>query len=144
MVNNTTTKHITNNNLKTTIMENLVLKPMDVQENSFTFMQEGKPIIVIDSKGFNYKGELIEDAGEVYNLFKSFFQQSLINENIQSTELIKQWNANPSNYGVYDILGGLKHIGTEEALKLHQYIIDSEEYDINNIIRMVNRTFKNK
>ena len=69
----------TNNNLKTTIMENLVLNPMNVQENSFTFTQEGETIIVIDSKGFNYKGELIEDAGEVYDLFKSYLEQSLIN-----------------------------------------------------------------
>ena len=61
-------------------MENLVLnlKPMDVKENSFTLSQKGETIIVIDSKGFNYKGELIEDAGEVYNLFKSYLEQSLI------------------------------------------------------------------
>lgn len=70
----------TNNNLKTTIMENLVLnpEPMDVQENSFTLKLEGETIIVIDTKGFNYKGNLIEDAGEVYDLFKSYLEQSLI------------------------------------------------------------------
>ena len=70
----------TNNNLKKTIMENLKLnpEPMDVQENSFTFKLEGETIIVIDSKGFNYKGKLIEDYGEVYNLFKSYLEQSLI------------------------------------------------------------------
>ena len=92
----------TNNNLKTTIMENLELnlEPMDVQENSYTFSYEGETIIVINSKGFSYKGELIEDAGQVYNLFKSYLEQSFINENIQHTELIKQWNDNPSEYGV--------------------------------------------
>jgi hypothetical protein len=76
------------------------------------------------------------------NEIKRMRQLAGIEENIQPVELIKQWNANPSKYGVYDILGGLKVIGTEEALKLHQYIIDSEEYDINNILRMVNRIFK--
>jgi len=76
------------------------------------------------------------------NEIKRMQQLAGINENIQPAKLIKQWNANPSEYGVYDILGGLEAIGTEEALKLHQYIIDSEEYDINNILRMVNRTFQ--
>lgn len=41
--------------------------------NSFTFsLKDNEPIIVIDEEGFNYKGELIEDAGEVYRLFKEF------------------------------------------------------------------------
>lgn len=70
----------TNNNLKTTIMENL--KPSteatNLEECSITFGQQGEAIIVINKKGFIYKGQLIEDAGEVYNLFKSFLEQSLI------------------------------------------------------------------
>lgn len=42
--------------------------------NSFNFyLKNGEqPIIVIDETGFKYKGELIEDAGEVYRLFKEF------------------------------------------------------------------------
>lgn len=53
-------------------------------------------------------------------------------------ELIAKWNANPSEYGLYDILGGLKHIGTQDSLKLMLHIIDNEEYDINEILKMVN------
>jgi hypothetical protein len=56
------------------------LKIPDIQQitptNSFVFhsKQDELPIIVIDEKGFQYKGELIEDAGEVYKLFKEFLQ----------------------------------------------------------------------
>lgn len=47
--------------------------------NSIIFKnQQQEIIIVIDSKGFIYKGELIEDAGEVYMLFKCYLEQSLI------------------------------------------------------------------
>ena len=43
------------------------------QPNSFTFyLKNNEPIIVIDEVGFKYKGELIEDAGEIYKLFKEF------------------------------------------------------------------------
>jgi hypothetical protein len=37
-----------------------------------------EPIIVIDEVGFKYKGELIEDAGEIYKLFKEFLKKSSI------------------------------------------------------------------
>lgn len=41
--------------------------------NSFIFsLQNNEPVIVIDESGFKYKGELIEDSGEVYRLFKQF------------------------------------------------------------------------
>ena len=56
----------------------------------------------------------------------------------EAAELIAKWNANPSEYGLYDILGGLKHIGTHDSLKLMLHIIDKEEYDINEILKMVN------
>ena len=55
-----------------------------------------------------------------------------------TVQLIAKWNANPSEYGLYDILGGLKHIGTQDSLKLMLHIIDNEEYDINEILKMVN------
>jgi len=42
--------------------------------NSFVFKLKQEEIIRIDEKGFYYKGELIEDAGEVYKLFKEFLQ----------------------------------------------------------------------
>lgn len=48
------------------------LKP--TPPNSFIFKtgESEEPVIVIDQNGFSYKGELIEDAGEVYRLFKEF------------------------------------------------------------------------
>ena len=59
-------------------------------------------------------------------------------QTLEATELIEKWNANPSEYGVYDILGGLKYIGTQDSLKLLKYIIDNEEYNVNEILEMVN------
>ena len=43
--------------------------------NSFIFCLNNKEVIVIDEVGFKYKGELIEDKGEVYRLFKEFLKQ---------------------------------------------------------------------
>ena len=37
-----------------------------------------EPIIIIDEEGFKYKGELIEDGGEIYKLLKEFLQKSQI------------------------------------------------------------------
>jgi hypothetical protein len=59
-------------------------------------------------------------------------------QTLQAAELVAKWNANPSEYGVYDILGGLKYIGTQDSLKLLKYIINNEEYDVNEILKMVN------
>jgi hypothetical protein len=64
-------------------------------------------------------------------------------QTLQAAELVEKWNANPSEYGLYDILGGLKHIGTQDSLKLLKRIIDNEEYDVNEILKMVNEIFKN-
>ena len=66
-----------NNNLKTTIMENLETstEANNLEESSITFGQQGEAIIVINKNGFSYKGQLIEDAGEVYDLFKSYLEQ---------------------------------------------------------------------
>ena len=44
--------------------------------NSFTLTLGNNPIIVINEEGFRYKGELIEDAGEVYELFKEFLKNA--------------------------------------------------------------------
>jgi len=48
----------------------------ELPPNSYTFMLKDEPIIIIDEVGFKYKGELIEDRGEVYKLFKEFLEQS--------------------------------------------------------------------
>jgi hypothetical protein len=43
------------------------------QTNSITFsLKNNEPVIVMDEVGFRYKGELIEDAGEIYKLFKEY------------------------------------------------------------------------
>jgi len=42
----------------------------------FISLKDNEPIIVINEKGFKYKGELIEDAGEVYRLFKEFLTKA--------------------------------------------------------------------
>ena len=45
--------------------------------NSFIFnLKNDESIIVIDEVGFKYKGELIEDSGEVYKLFKQFLEDA--------------------------------------------------------------------
>jgi hypothetical protein len=64
-------------------------------------------------------------------------------QTLEVTELIGKWNANPSEYGVYDILGGLKYIGTQDSLTLLKRIIDEEEYDVNVILKMVNEMIDN-
>ena len=56
---------------------NLVLTPNEfITTNRFIFKigDAPEPVIVIDTTGFWYKGELVEDSGEVYRLFKEFIQ----------------------------------------------------------------------
>lgn len=59
-------------------------------------------------------------------------------QTLQAAELVEKWNANPSEYGLYDILGGLKHIETQDSLRLLKRIIDTQDYDVNVILKMVN------
>jgi hypothetical protein len=54
------------------------LTPLPPSSFIFCLKQDEPPIIIIDEKGFQYKGELIEDAGEVYKLFKEFLQKNKI------------------------------------------------------------------
>lgn len=56
--------------------ENITIKEGNTAANSFIFKLNNveEPVIVINETGFLYKGELIEDAGEVYRLFKEFIQ----------------------------------------------------------------------
>lgn len=60
-------------------MENkLIAKGTTIDLNSYTFsgIKTDEPIIVITEDGFKYKGELIEDKGEVYKLFKNYLTSS--------------------------------------------------------------------
>lgn len=59
-------------------MENsTTLSDASLLPSSFIFsLKDNEPIIVISEEGFKYKGELIEDAGEVYELFKEFLTKA--------------------------------------------------------------------
>jgi hypothetical protein len=63
-------------------------------------------------------------------------------------ELIKKWKEAPNEYGVYDIIGGLKWYAEEyndkNALELAQEFIDDEEYEVKYLIQRVEQTFKTK
>ena len=57
-------------------MENeLIAKGITTDLNSYTFSIKNEPIIVITVDGFKYKGELIKDKREIYQLFKEFLKQ---------------------------------------------------------------------
>jgi hypothetical protein len=56
-------------------MENTTIS-FDPMPNNFIFCLKNEEVIVIDEVGFKYKGELIEDKGEVYKLFKEFLKQA--------------------------------------------------------------------
>jgi hypothetical protein len=48
------------------------------QPNTITFsLKNNEPVIVLDEVGFKYKGELIEDGGEIYELFKDYIRGSV-------------------------------------------------------------------
>lgn len=55
-------------------MENTTIN-FEPINNNFIFCLKNEEVIVIDEDGFKYKGELIEDKGEVYRLFKEFLKQ---------------------------------------------------------------------
>ena len=63
-------------------------------------------------------------------------------------ELIKKWKEAPNEYGVYDIIGGLKWYAKEyndkNALELAQEFIDDEEYEVKYLIQRVEQTFNTK
>ena len=54
----------------------LIAKGSTLEPNSITFKIQDEPIIVLNEEGFRYKGELIEDAGEVYELFKEYLKNA--------------------------------------------------------------------
>jgi hypothetical protein len=57
---------------------------------SFTFNLKNEPIIVITEDGFEYKGELIKDSGEVYRLFKKYLEQHSYQEEISDEEIVNR------------------------------------------------------
>ena len=55
----------------------LIAKGTTTDLDSYTFsIKTDEPIIVITEDGFKYKGELIEDKGEIYQLFKNYLTSS--------------------------------------------------------------------
>lgn len=60
--------------------ENVVNPFPPVSSFIFKLDMQSEPIIIIDQTGFRYKGELVEDAGEVYRLFKAFIETANPNE----------------------------------------------------------------
>jgi hypothetical protein len=71
-------------------MENkLIAKGTTTNLNSYTFNGiKDEPIIVINEDGFKYKGELIEDKGEIYQLLKNYLTSS---QTEISDEQIEKW-----------------------------------------------------
>ena len=63
-------------------------------------------------------------------------------------EFIKKWKEAPNEYGVYDIIGGLKWCAEEyndkNAAELAQEFVDDEEYEIHYLLKRVELTFKTK
>ena len=58
------------------ITENLITNQLP--NDTISFIADFKPIIIINKDGFFYKGEFIEDCGEVYKLFKEFLVKNTI------------------------------------------------------------------
>ena len=54
--------------------------PGSIVQDNITFQLQGnsapKEIIRLDSEGFHYRGQLIEDAGEAHRLFIEFMRQA--------------------------------------------------------------------
>jgi hypothetical protein len=57
-------------------MNNELTATGSLEPNSITLTLKNEPIIVINEEGFRYRGELIVDAGEVYELFKEYLKNA--------------------------------------------------------------------
>ena len=70
--------------------------------NSIIFgLTPDEPIIVIDEIGFKYKGELIEDAGEIYKIFKDFIENRVEYTEEQIREALSEaFKANQEGYDI--------------------------------------------
>jgi hypothetical protein len=73
-----------------------------IPPESFTLSldREEPPIIIIDKEGFKYKGELVEDKGEIYQLFKNYLTSL---QTISDEEIDNAWEEfrvqNPNTVG---------------------------------------------
>ncbi len=67
----------------------LIAKGTTTDINSFTLTINDKPIIVITENEFKYKGELIEDGGEIYKLFKNYLES--YQKEVHKQEIKKVW-----------------------------------------------------
>ena len=45
-------------------------------KNEFRFFKDKTEVLRLDEKGFHYKGETIDDAGEAYKLFMDWMKNS--------------------------------------------------------------------
>lgn len=115
-------------NKKLNKMENkLIAKGTTTDLDSYTFsIKTDESIIVITEDGFKYKGELIEDKGEIYQLFKNYLTSSqteisdeeitrLANEHILYNDSKRQW-----------VIEGMKLY--REHLKQKQYGKQNDSY----------------
>lgn len=89
-------------------MENNLTTLNTIPENSFTFLLKNEPIIIIDEKGFKYNGELIQDSGEIYELFKKFLKSSnnfrentFTEEQVREAYMYGRSMMNPKNFEKY-------------------------------------------
>jgi len=46
-------------------------------ENYFEFKAQDGEVLRLDKKGFHYKGQTIDDAGEAHNLFTSWMKKAM-------------------------------------------------------------------
>ena len=44
--------------------------------NEFRFFKDETEVLRLDDKGFHYKGETVDDAGEAYKLFMDWMKNS--------------------------------------------------------------------
>lgn len=49
-------------------------KPSTLDPNSYSFALNGETIILINERGFHYKGELLENSQDIYEIFKTYLQ----------------------------------------------------------------------
>jgi len=47
------------------------------QCNEFRFCKDQTEVLRLDDKGFHYKGQTVDDAGEAYRLFMNWMKNSI-------------------------------------------------------------------
>lgn len=82
-------------------LNELSLKNSEYEPNEIVFSIKNVEFIKFNETGFYYKGNLIEDDKEIYNIFKKFLNNEIHQESNALIELLKQallFYANPDNY----------------------------------------------